>query len=159
MAPDPSRQSQLNYKLDDVMLADNSMADVSKPPLTNTTPRRFKILVVDDNHDSALSLAMMLSIMGHETRTAHDGESAVVSAETFRPEVVLLDIGLPKLNGYEVAQRIREQSWGASMYLIAVTGWGQDEDRQRSSEVGLNLHMVKPVEPSALEKLLASLAA
>ena len=102
---------------------------------------------------------MMLSIMGHETRTAHDGESAVETAETFLPEVVLLDIGLPKLNGYEVAQRIREKSWGASMYLIAVTGWGQDEDRQRSSEVGLNLHMVKPVEPSALEKLLASLAA
>ena len=139
------------------MLADNSMADVSKPP-AHPAPRRFKILVVDDNHDSALSLAMMLSIMGHETRTAHDGESAVLMAETFLPEVVLLDIGLPKMNGYEVAQRIREKSWGASMYLIAVTGWGQDEDRQRSSEVGLNLHMVKPVEPSALEKLLASLA-
>ena len=73
--------------------------------------------------------------------------------------MVLLDIGLPKLNGYEVAQRIREQAWGQSMFLIAVTGWGQDEDRQRSSEVGLNVHMVKPVEPSALEKLLADLPA
>ena len=140
------------------MLADNSMADVSKSPVTATTARRFKILVVDDNHDSALSLAMMLSIMGHDTRTAHDGESAVSTAETFLPDVILLDIGLPKLNGYEVAQRIRETSWGTSMYLIAVTGWGQDEDRQRSSEVGLNLHMVKPVEPSALEKVLATLA-
>jgi len=140
------------------MLADNSMADVSKPPVTQTAARRFKILVVDDNHDSALSLAMMLSIMGHDTRTAHDGESAVATAETFLPDVILLDIGLPKLNGYEVAQRIRETSWGTSMYLIAVTGWGQDEDRQRSSEVGLNLHMVKPVEPSALEKVLATLA-
>ena len=140
------------------MLADNSMADVSKPPVTQTATRRFKILVVDDNHDSALSLAMMLSIMGHDTRTAHDGESAVSTAETFLPDVILLDIGLPKLNGYEVAQRIRDTSWGAAMYLIAVTGWGQDEDRQRSSEVGLNLHMVKPVEPSALEQVLASLA-
>lgn len=140
------------------MLADKPMADF-KPPMTHTAARRFKILVVDDNHDSALSLAMMLSIMGHDTRTAHDGESAVLAAESFQPEVVLLDIGLPKLNGYEVAQRIREQPWGAAMYLIAVTGWGQDEDRQRSSEVGLNLHMVKPVEPSALEKLLASLPA
>jgi CheY-like chemotaxis protein len=120
-------------------------------------PRRFKILVVDDNRDSALSLAMMLSIMGHETRTAHDGESAVSTAESFRPEVVLLDIGLPKLNGYEVAQRIRENGWGRSMFLIAVTGWGQDEDRQRSTEVGLNVHMVKPVEPATLEKLLAEL--
>ena len=122
-----------------------------------TAPRRFRILVVDDNHDSALSMAMMLQIMGHDTRTAHDGESAVSTAETFLPEVVLLDIGLPKLNGYEVAQRIREKTWGQSMYLIAVTGWGQDEDRQRSSEVGLNLHMVKPVEPAALEKLLVGL--
>jgi CheY-like chemotaxis protein len=140
------------------MLADKSMADFT-PTVTQTPERRFKILVVDDNHDSALSLAMMLSIMGHDTRTAHDGESAVTTAEMFQPNVVLLDIGLPKLNGYEVAQRIREQPWGESMYLIAVTGWGQDEDRQRSSEVGLNLHMVKPVEPSALEKLLASLPA
>ena len=149
--------SPADLQLDDVMLADNSMADASKPPVTQTAARR-KILVVDDNHDSALSLAMMLSIMGHDTRTAHDGESAVSTAETFLPDVILLDIGLPKLNGYEVAQRIRETSWGASMYLIAVTGWGQDEDRQRSSEVGLNLHMVKPVEPSALEKVLATLA-
>jgi CheY-like chemotaxis protein len=141
------------------MLVDNNMVDaksLTAPPIDGA-PHRFKILVVDDNHDSALSLAMMLSIMGHETRTAHDGESAVTSAETFLPDVVLLDIGLPKLNGYEVAQRIRQSSWGASMFLIAVTGWGQDEDRQRSSEVGLNVHMVKPVEPSALEKLLSEL--
>jgi CheY-like chemotaxis protein len=134
------------------------MTDAQPPALTPQPPvQRFKILVVDDNHDSALSMSMMLSIMGHDTRTAHDGETAVATAQTFLPDVVLLDIGLPKLNGYEVAQRIREQSWGAAMYLIAVTGWGQDEDRQRSSEVGLNLHMVKPVEPAALEKLLAGL--
>jgi len=141
------------------MLADNHMADVNVTAgEIKTPPKSFRILVVDDNHDSALSQAMMLSIMGHETRTAHDGESAVASAESFLPEVVLLDIGLPKLNGYEVAQRIREQPWGASMFLIAVTGWGQEEDRQRSTEVGLNVHMVKPVEPAALEKILADLA-
>ena len=135
-----------------------TMADVNVTPIApQTAPPRLRILVVDDNHDSALSLAMMLSIMGHETRTAHDGESAVSTAEQFLPDVVLLDIGLPKLNGYEVAQRIRSAEWGAAMFLIAVTGWGQDEDRQRSSEVGLDLHMVKPVEPAALEKLLASL--
>lgn len=140
------------------MPVENTMADVNVTPLApKTAPPRLRILVVDDNHDSALSLAMMLSIMGHETRTAHDGESAVSTAEQFLPDVVLLDIGLPKLNGYEVAQRIRSAEWGAAMFLIAVTGWGQDEDRQRSSEVGLDLHMVKPVEPAALEKLLASL--
>ena len=118
---------------------------------------RFRILVVDDNPDAALSLAMMLSMMGHDTRTAHDGEVAVTTAEAFRPQVVLLDIGLPKLNGYEVAQRIRQQEWGTSMFLVAVTGWGQDEDRRRSEEVGMNLHMVKPVEPSALDRMLAGL--
>ena len=143
------------------MLADNAMADLknSTAPTVKPPVRRFRILVVDDNHDSALSLAMMLSIMGHETRTAHDGETAVSTAEAFLPDVVLLDIGLPKLNGYEVAQRIRESAWGTAMFLIAVTGWGQDEDRQRSAEVGLNLHMVKPVEPAALEKLLSELQA
>ena len=140
------------------MLVNNAMADVNAARVLTPTKPGFRILVVDDNHDSALSLAMMLSIMGHETRTAHDGESAVETAESFLPEVILLDIGLPKLNGYEVAQRIRENAWGASMFLIAVTGWGQEEDRQRSSEVGLNVHMVKPVEPAALEKLLAGLA-
>lgn len=141
------------------MLADNTMADVmNTAPALKPEKRGFRILVVDDNHDSALSLAMMLSIMGHDTRTAHDGESAVTTAESFLPDVVLLDIGLPKLNGYEVAQRIREQAWGSSMFLIAVTGWGQEEDRQRSAEVGLNVHMVKPVEPAALERLLAELA-
>ena len=121
------------------------------------TKSRFRILVVDDNADSALSLAMMLSMMGHDTRTAHDGEEAVTTAEAFRPQVVLLDIGLPKLNGYEVAQRIRQQEWGTSMFLVAVTGWGQDEDRRRSEDVGMNLHMVKPVEPSALDRMLAGL--
>lgn len=142
------------------MLADNHMADVTSPTASGALgadKRSFRILVVDDNPDAALSLAMMLSIMGHETRTAYDGESAVATAESFLPDVVLLDIGLPKLNGYEVAQRIRENAWGASMFLIAVTGWGQEEDRQRSSEVGLNVHMVKPVEPAALERLLAEL--
>lgn len=135
----------------------NTVQPMSAPSPKPDQPG-FRILVVDDNHDSALSLAMMLSIMGHETRTANDGESAVTTAESFLPDVVLLDIGLPKLNGYEVAQRIREQAWGKAMFLIAVTGWGQEEDRRRSTEVGLDVHMVKPVEPAALERLLATLA-
>lgn len=117
----------------------------------------LKILVVDDNPDSATSMAMMLSMMGHETRTAHDGEAALSTAEEFRPRVVLLDIGLPKLNGYEVAQRIRQSEWGATMFLVAITGWGQDEDRRRSEDVGMNLHLVKPVEPGALDRVLAGL--
>ena len=118
---------------------------------------RHRILVVDDNKDSAVSLAMMLRIMGHETFTAHDGLEAVEAAAAYRPDVVLLDIGLPRLNGYDVCRRIREQAWGKNTVLIALTGWGQDEDKCRSKEAGFNFHMVKPVDPAALEKLLAGL--
>jgi CheY-like chemotaxis protein len=116
----------------------------------------YRILVVDDNEDGAMSLAMMLNILGHDTRTAHDGPAALDAAAAFRPDVILLDIGLPGLNGYEVCRRIREQG-GAQPVLIALTGWGQDEDRQRSKEAGFNFHMVKPVDPTALNKLLAGL--
>lgn len=116
-----------------------------------------RILVVDDNKDSADSLAMLLRLKANEIRTAYDGMEAVKVAETFRPELVLLDIGLPKLNGYDVARHIRQQPWGRNVLLVALTGWGQDEDRRRSQEAGFNFHIVKPVELSALEKLLAGL--
>jgi signal transduction histidine kinase/ActR/RegA family two-component response regulator len=119
-------------------------------------PKR-RILVVDDNRDSATSLGMMLSLMGNETRTAHDGIEAVEMAAAFRPNVMLLDIGLPKLNGYDACRRIREQPWGKVMVIVALTGWGQEEDKRRSSEAGFNQHMVKPVDPAALETLLAGL--
>ena len=116
--------------------------------------RGIRVLVVDDNKDSAESLGMLLQLKGNDIRTAHDGLEAVTVAETFRPELVLLDIGLPKLNGYEVARRIRQKPWGRDMILVALTGWGQDEDRRRSQEAGFNFHIVKPVELAALEKLL-----
>lgn len=121
-----------------------------------STARR-RILVVDDNVDAASSLAMMLKIMGHEVRTAHDGLEGVEVATAYRPDLILLDIGMPKLNGYEVCRRIREQPWGKNLFLVALTGWGQDEDRRRSQEAGFNHHLVKPVEPAALEELLAAL--
>jgi PAS domain S-box-containing protein len=124
-----------------------------------TPPSRRRILVVDDNRDSAISLGMVLQLMGNEVRTAHDGLEAVRAAEVFRPDVLLLDIGLPKLNGYEAARRIRGQPWGGGIVLIAVTGWGQEEDRRRSKEAGFNYHLVKPLEPAALEQLLAGLQA
>jgi CheY-like chemotaxis protein len=120
-------------------------------------PGKFKILVVDDNVDSAMSMAMLLRISGHDTRTAHDGEIALERVEAFRPELVLLDIGLPKLDGYEVARRIRAEAWGQSIFLVAVTGWGQDEDRRNTAAAGFDLHLVKPVDLESLEKLLAGL--
>jgi PAS domain S-box-containing protein len=116
-----------------------------------------RILVVDDNCDAADSLAMILQIRGNDTRTAYDGLAALDVAAAFRPDVVLLDIGMPKLNGYDTARRLRTQPWGRNITLIALTGWGQDEDRQQSQAAGFNFHLVKPIEPAALEKLLAEL--
>jgi PAS domain S-box-containing protein len=117
--------------------------------------RRRRILVADDNDDSARSLALMLGIMGHEVHTVRDGLEALEGATQFEPEFAFLDIGMPKLNGYEVARRVRQQPSGRSMVLVALTGWGQDEDRQRSQEAGFDYHIVKPVEPIMLEELLA----
>jgi CheY-like chemotaxis protein/two-component sensor histidine kinase len=116
-----------------------------------------RVLVVDDNRDSAASLAMMLSLVGHDTRTAHDGLAAVELAEAFRPDVVLLDIGLPNLNGYETCRRIRQQAWGKGIFIVAVTGWGQEDDRRRAQEAGFDKHLVKPVDFAILEKLLDDL--
>ncbi len=118
---------------------------------------RRRILVVDDNRDAALSLAMLLKLTGNDTQTAHDGLEALDAVAAFRPDLVLLDIGMPKLNGYDAAQRIREQPWGKNIVLVALTGWGQEEDKRRSLDAGFNFHMVKPVDPAALEKLLATL--
>lgn len=126
-------------------------------PMLAAQDPALRILVVDDNRDAAMSLAIMLSIMGYVIHTVHDGEAAVAAAETFRPHVVLLDIGLPKMNGYEVARTIRQEAWGTAIHLIAVTGWGQDEDRARAAEAGMDLHLVKPIESVVLESLLASL--
>jgi CheY-like chemotaxis protein len=115
-----------------------------------------RILIVEDNQDSAASLAMFLKLSGNETLIACDGLEAVESTEAFRPDVVLLDLGLPRLNGYEVARKIREQPWGRDIVLVALTGWGQDADRAKSQEVGFDAHLVKPVDFGALTKLLAS---
>lgn len=118
----------------------------------------LRILIVDDNRDSADSLAMLLKMMGNETCAAYDGEEAVTGAHRFRPDVILLDIGLPKLNGYEACRRIRRLEPGNEMVIIAQTGWGQEEDRQRTHDAGFDHHLVKPVDPQALMKLLRSLS-
>jgi len=119
---------------------------------------RLRILVVDDNQDSADSLKVLLQILKHEVQTANDGLEAIQRAEDFRPDVVLLDIGMPKMNGYEACQRIREQPWGREMVLIAQTGWGQEDDRRRTREAGFDHHLVKPVDHRSLRALLADVA-
>jgi PAS domain S-box-containing protein len=119
-------------------------------------PKR-RILVVDDNRDAAGSMATLLKLLGNEVSTAHDGVEAVQAAEQFRPEVVLMDVGMPNLNGYEATRRIREQPWGRGMMVIALTGWGQEGDKTRSQEAGCDGHLVKPVNLSDLEELLTEL--
>jgi PAS domain S-box-containing protein len=118
-----------------------------------------RVLIVDDNNDAAVSLSILLASLGYETRTEADGESALETAESFEPEVVLLDIGLPRMNGYEVARRIRQRPWGSQAALIAVTGWGKEEDRRRTLEAGFDDHLVKPVDPTVLLSRLRSLGA
>jgi signal transduction histidine kinase len=116
-----------------------------------------RILLADDNQDALESLATLLQCDGHEVHTAGDGAQALEVAEQCRPNVVLLDIGMPKLDGYEVARRIRALPWGKAAVLIALTGWGQDEDRRRSREVGFDSHLVKPLDPEALSNMLSRL--
>jgi CheY-like chemotaxis protein len=113
---------------------------------TTAVPARRRVLVADDNRDAADTTTMLLRALGHEVHTVYDGMDAVAAAETFRPDLMLLDIGMPGLNGFEVARTIREQSWGDSVTLVAVSGWGQPEDRARSEAAGFDRHLVKPVE-------------
>jgi PAS domain S-box-containing protein len=120
-------------------------------------PARRRVLVVDDNTDAAESLAALLRINGHETRMAHDGPDALREAEAFHPDVVFLDIGMPTLDGHETARLIRQQPWGRDMVLVALTGWGQLEDRRRSKDAGFNHHLVKPADPAVVANLIASL--
>jgi PAS domain S-box-containing protein len=122
-----------------------------------TTGRR--ILVVDDNRDGAESLAMMLRLMGNEVSLAHDGVEAVEAAGRVRPEVILMDVGMPRLNGLDAARQIREQPWGRAVTIVALTGWGQENDRERSRAAGCDGHLVKPVAVEDLSRLLAALRA
>jgi len=120
------------------------------------TATRRRVLVVDDNSDHAESLAFLLKLMGHETRLAHDGEAALQVAAEFEPNVALIDIGLPRLNGYEVARRLREQPRLRNALLVAQTGWGQESDRARSHEAGFDHHLIKPVAPEVLAEIIDS---
>ena len=119
-------------------------------------PRR--ILVVDDNHDAADSLGMVLKFLGADTRVVYDGPSALAAIRSYRPTVVLLDIGMPGMDGHEVARRVRQEPELRNVVLIALTGWGQEEDRRRSRAAGFDHHLVKPVEAAALQALLTSLS-
>ncbi len=135
----------------------------ARPPRRVAVRRRpvgaSGVLVADDNSDSATSLSMLLNDAGYDTRTASDGVQALETAADFRPDIALLDIGMPKLNGYELARRIRDQVWGRDVLLIAVTGWGGADHRQQTTDAGFDHHLTKPIDPAALTRLLVSLQA
>jgi CheY-like chemotaxis protein len=132
----------------------DAWASAPAPPPAPLSLRR--ILVVDDNQDAAESLAEMLRLRGHHVRTAHDGVAAVEAAAAFLPDIVLLDLGMPRLNGYEAAPRIRERL-GRGARLVALTGWGQPDDRRRAREAGFDHHLVKPVDAAELEAVVGEL--
>jgi PAS domain S-box-containing protein len=118
--------------------------------------QRLRILVADDNADAASTLASVLELFGHEVRVANDGLRAVACASEMQPDIVLLDIGMPEMNGYDACRRIREQAWAKDALLIALTGWGQEDHKRRAQEAGFDHHLIKPVDPGALQKLLGS---
>jgi two-component system CheB/CheR fusion protein len=146
-----------------VRLPLNSLPQAIPPPRaekpSTAKAERRRILVVDDNRDSADSLSALLEMTGHDTRVAHVGLDAVSMAESFLPDVILLDIGLPHLNGYDAARRIRQHSWGKEMKLVALTGWGQHEDREESKNAGFDFHLVKPVDYETIAELLTRIPA
>ncbi len=151
----PGRGSEFIVRLAAAAVA---RGDEASEPAADPSPRLAgrRILVADDNGDAAESLALLLRLLGNEVRTAGDGEQAVELEADFGPDVVLLDIGMPRLNGYEAARRIREQSGDREMLLIALTGWGQEEDKRLTREAGFDHHLVKPAEPAELQRLLAA---
>lgn len=114
----------------------------------------MKVLVVDDNQDAANSMSMLIEMLGHDVRTAYDGERALQAADGFHPDLVLLDLGMPVMDGYQACRRLREQPWGAAVKVVAVTGWGREEDRTRTRQAGFDGHLVKPVAPAVIMEML-----
>jgi CheY-like chemotaxis protein len=130
--------------------------DMPEEPPTQPGSKR-RILVVDDNRDAAVSMARMLKLMANDVHTAHSGREALSAAESFRPELILMDVGMPDVDGYDTTRRIREQPWGKHIAVYALTGWGQEADRLKSQEAGCNGHLVKPVNLRDLERVLSDL--
>ena len=129
---------------------------LENPPKPSTPARRRRVLVADDNNDAADTLAMLLEMGGHEVRVARDGEEAVALAASFRPDAILLDIGMPRLDGYGACQRIRLLPGVGAAFIVALTGWGNESDKERARAAGFDRHLVKPVDPAQLLEILAA---
>jgi CheY-like chemotaxis protein len=154
-SPGPGCGSQFTVRLPG---ASRARAAVVEPRVAingRAAPNK-RILLADDNRDAAESLAIILRLEGHEVHLAHDGPAALAAFEANKPDVALLDIGMPRANGYEVARQIRAEPGGRDVLLIAITGWAQDSDKARSRAAGFDHHLTKPIEPQSLIELLAS---
>lgn len=149
----PGKGTEVIVRLPRMIEEPDLASPVRQPDPEHTDTRR--VLVVDDNEDAASALAELLELEGHESRTASDGLEAIQIAEEWRPDVVLLDLGMPRIDGYEAARRIRAQPWGKEMGLVALTGWGQRQDRERTAACGFDAHLVKPIRIEALLEILA----
>jgi signal transduction histidine kinase/ActR/RegA family two-component response regulator len=149
----PGQGSQFTVRLPRAALAESEETVLTSD--ASTLPRLGRrVLIADDNKDAADSLAMLLQMGGHDVRVVYNGRAALALAQSFRPDVALLDIGMPELSGFEIATRLRGEPWGTTIQLFALTGWGQDGDRQRTKEAGFDLHLTKPVDLEALEAAL-----
>ncbi len=155
----PGAGSTFTLRLPVTQTLDVVVAEGTEPHDSAQAASPLRVLVVDDNVDAADMLTTLLQWNGHHTHSAHDGPGALTAAESYRPDVILLDIGLPQLNGFDVCRQIREQTWGRDIVLVALTGWGQESDRSLSRDAGFDHHVVKPVEHDALLRLLASIPA
>ena len=143
-----------------ILIEESRLEAISLPAIAKEITARCsgrRILVVDDNRDSTESMRLFLGMLGNEVAVAYNGLEAVESVASFRPDVVLLDIGLPILNGYEAARKIRQQAWGKNVVLVALTGWGQEEDRRSCIEAGFDHHLLKPVHPQLIQEFLSTL--
>lgn len=150
--PGPNCGSEFTVRLP----LSSTTAPVETPDIAGASgrPQSLRVLVADDNADTLEGLALLLEALGHEVRKASDGQETLQAVTAWRPDVALLDIGMPILDGYEVARRIRSEPWGAQLFLVAVSGWGQSEDRQRATDAGFDLHFRKPIGLSTLEGIL-----
>jgi CheY-like chemotaxis protein len=138
------------------IVVDSPQEEEAPPPIVeHVLTSSLKVLIVDDNREAVETLGIMVERLGHDVRRAHDGHSAIDIAASFLPNVVLMDVGMPRLDGCETARRIRREPWGKSITLVALTGWGQDEDRRRTHEAGFDHHLVKPVASTVLLHLFA----
>jgi CheY-like chemotaxis protein len=152
----PGRGSEFVVRLPALAEDFEALADTKAAAVDLREAASYRVLVVDDNIDSAESMALLLELHGHQLRIAHDGPGALAEARSFRPQVVVLDIGLPGMDGYEVARSLRADALTQNAIVIAMTGYGQSEDRQQSLRAGFDHHLVKPLDPDVLQAIILS---